>query len=362
MTRHYRHSPSAASRHLACPGSMFLPQDDPEGTDFADEGTAAHDALYAWCARGIPPDDEELLGRLEPLWRHTQDLAAQSPLEQRFEVTIESMREGQWGGTPDHCCLSECGTIAWIDDLKYGAGVKVWAEGNAQLLSYAGLCLETWTRVETFILSIWQPRIEGGERDVWEVPASKVREWVFDYFATVNADNADKFAAGDHCRWCRAKSVCPELYRLSVEQSKIDFATSDEFTSPAEEAEWVSKWLWLLSIEKPLRDAVEAAKERLLNVMRRGGRVPGKKAIRRLGHRAWSIDEKEVIERFSAAGVSEEDLVVKSLASPAQVEKKTKLKGLVEECVSRPDLGVALVDDSARGEEVVFTTPEQDFA
>lgn len=359
MTRHYPHSPSAAKRHKACPGSMYLPQEDPQGTEFADEGTLAHESLYDWCVHGIEPEDDDLRGHLEPLWRHTQRLAAQEPMEQRFEVTIESLYHGDWGGTPDVATLSECGTVAWIDDLKYGEGVAVPADENDQLLSYAGLCLETWPHVETFFLSIWQPRVEGPENDTFEAPVERVREWVREYFARVSPENAEVYAAGDHCRWCRAKSICPELYARAQEMATADFSSASADIEG--EAKLIDRWLYLLSIESPVRAAIESARGRLLEIIRGGGRVPGYKAVRRLGNRAWSMSDAEVLAAFEAEGIGKEVITELRLASPAQAEKKTKLKKLVERMVHRPELGVALAPASAKGEEVTFTSPEQDF-
>lgn len=360
MTTHYRKSPSAAKRHRACPGSLYLPQDDPQNETYADEGTEAHEALCKWCVFDIEPEDDELRGHLEPLWRHVKRLESQNPQEMRFEETIESLYEGDWGGTPDIATLSECHTIAWIDDLKYGAGVPVSAEKNDQLLSYAGLCLETWPKVETFYLSIWQPRIEGPDNGTYEASADEVREWVQGYHARLSSENAEVFAAGDHCRWCRAKSICPELYRLGMDAAREDFSTSSD--DIAGEGRLIDRWLYLLSIESPVKQAFDAARARLLEIIKRGGRVPGYKAVKRLGNRAWTLPDEEIIAAFAAEGIGKEVITELVLASPAQAEKTTKLKKLVEDLVHRPDLGVSLAEQSARGEEVIFSTPEQDFA
>lgn len=340
---HYRKSPSGAARAQACPASAMQPVEvEPESSSFAKEGDWAHDALERWLVSGEEPEDEELREYLRPLYTHCMRVMGQAA-EARVEVTYVSAADPDWGGTADFAALSECREIAWIDDLKYGVGEEVEAKDNAQLLSYAALHLELWPTVETFFLSIWQPRIEGPDNDTWEVTSDAVREWATGYHARLRPENAEVYSAGSWCKWCPVAPTCPELYSIAVKEAKEGFATaSDDIEG---ESKRIDRWLHLLSVEPAIKYAMDAAHKGLYGILSRGGHVPGKKLVMGLGNREYTKPDEEVIEELLAAGASEEEVVVKKVISPAKADK-LGLKKVVATMVERPERGLKMVDSS----------------
>ena len=118
------------------------------------------------------------------------------------------------GGTADF--------MAWDDDtlevvdLKTGAGVAVDPDDNKQLLTYAGMLLASNPKIARDIkrvrLTIVQPPSDPPVK-TWETTRARVEQHMADAQAAIDKsfEPAQTPVPGDHCKWCKAKPICPTL-------------------------------------------------------------------------------------------------------------------------------------------------------
>jgi len=157
LSDHRRFSPSGASRWLACPGSVFGPQDNSSSV-YADEGTAAHSlANECWMLGTCPTDrigetingftiTEEMAQAVQIFLDEISSMesllgdAGKVRIETRMEVHFEDPDNPDFGGTADAVVWS-ANSVAIID-FKYGAGVAVEVTENPQLKCYALLAMK----------------------------------------------------------------------------------------------------------------------------------------------------------------------------------------------------------------------------
>jgi hypothetical protein len=148
---------STAKRVIACPGSVALVAQMPPqpSSSYADEGTLLHDTIADILDKDTTP--ESYLGRkhesavLTPALVEDKLLPALAALEQidpngEMEYAVESrvgfgdFLPGVFGSTD---LLGRIGDRAIVLDWKFGDGVAVEVEENAQLLFYAAAAMRT---------------------------------------------------------------------------------------------------------------------------------------------------------------------------------------------------------------------------
>lgn len=155
---HARLSPSAAARWMNCPGSVALSDGIKDsGSDFAAEGTAAHemaerilegatgtDLIGMKAENGIMFTAEMLTDVLRYV-DLVRDLVASTDgkllVEQKLSIG-HLTGEADAKGTSD--CVILAGDELIVGDLKFGRGVQVDAEDNYQLMIYALAALEAF--------------------------------------------------------------------------------------------------------------------------------------------------------------------------------------------------------------------------
>jgi len=217
-----------------------------KGSDFAEEGTLAHD-LAARCLKGehdaaffvssttglmyeyedhgekkkahITSDmAREVQKYLDQVRRDAEGM--EMHVEQRLPIFGGAI-PGQFG-TSDVVLLSD--TVLHAADLKFGRGVQVYAEENEQLMLYALGALDEFDllgTIETVRMSVYQPRLN--HFDTWSCTVEHLRAFeqraiaagqVALAWAEDPADSnlAHALAPGpDQCRFCKAKATCPAL-------------------------------------------------------------------------------------------------------------------------------------------------------
>ena len=395
MSAHYPLSPSASKRWLTCPGSVDLcrGKESPESS-YAREGTIAHE-LAARMLLGEVVDPPMLCNRCNSLVASPPCQLCGSPeyridvemiqtlrrtyvafieslrssfdfLDEEVETKLESSVIEELGGTIDYKAIYRDGLLdriyLHVADLKYGAGVPVEVEGNTQLLCYLLLASERHPNIRHFRLTVVQPRIGAGEPVTIEVTLEELQDLA--ERIKVAKTKAD-LAPGDHCRWCVAKPECPALRDQAL---AVSLATFGEHPAKAEASEeQLTQWLEMLDNRKAIEDYLQAIADRVLALIESGQPVPGWKAIRRYGHRAWSSDESEVLKLLlnrkgpDGKKLGKKQLTETKLKSVAQLDREG-LGKLIVDLVCKSELGHKLAREEDKGEAIIFGKPEEMFS
>lgn len=237
---HAKLSPSAAKRWMTCPGSVAAIASCPvqdTASEAAAEGTAAHalaeillrerialrgqgELLKQWQTEyGDRYDANELKAGVMPYVDYVSEAwgdlggrkRARLLLEQRVHVI-----DGVYG-TADAVIISDKKRILHVIDLKFGRGVRVEAEDNPQLRSYALGALrdaELEQEIEEVWMTIVQPRHRGGGHISTAVmTAEDLHDWEEELIIAAGAaddPDAPRVPSEDGCRFCPAAPWCPE--------------------------------------------------------------------------------------------------------------------------------------------------------
>lgn len=221
---------SSAERVMSCPGSVALIKrmraagllDEDGSSEYADEGTAAHEVAAIRLETGRWPvgADPEVVKNLQEYVNFCEDFGGARPfVEWRFRLPeIHPDLRGSvdaWGTN---------GLEVGVGDLKYGAGIPVEVRGNKQLMTYALGVLRYLQRagavVKRFVLFIAQPRYDHPEGTLrkWTVSVSELEDYAKRLTLALRETDspAATFQVGSHCRWCKAKPICSKFDTLLV--------------------------------------------------------------------------------------------------------------------------------------------------
>ena len=319
---------STAKRVINCPGSVALVDKMPPqpSSKYADEGTLLHDTIADILdGKGLVSD---YLGR-----RHNDIVLTQDLIDRKLSVALTALMEvdpnlemeyavesrvGFGDLLPDVFgstdLLGRIGNRAIVLDWKFGDGVPVEAEENAQLLFYAAAAKRTpetaWAfegASEVELVIVQPPSIKR-----WLTTLDRVKEFEDQLVAAVKvALKPDApLAAGEHCRWCAAKPVCPVMTG-AVDRAlkvKVDALPMDQIAHYLEQAPLVEAFI------KDLQQLAHG-------LLEDGHKVPGWKLVNKRATRQWTNEDKAVAF-MSAAGV--EAWADPKPLSPAQAEKALK--------------------------------------
>lgn len=364
MSKHYRRSPSGASRWLKCPGSLVLGADQPrKDSVYSLEGTAAHElAELLVTGQPCPPDtDSEMLAAVRVYVDFVNDLRKKhSPIVEHSELTLECEPIGgvaveEFGGTADYHAIYREGDslVLHIVDYKHGVGVPVSAVDNKQGLSYFVIVGSLYPDlIDKYRFSIIQPRAFAGEPEqTWECDSVKVNEHLM---AVIGVEGKTELHAGEHCRWCPAIAICPELEARTREAATMEFA---ELTSRERVAE-------LLRLAPAIKALLENLEEVALEHIRAGRSVPGYKAVESLSHRRWIYGDQDMtLKVLKKLGISK-TLALESpkLKTPPQLEKvlSKEQKKSIESICKRFPVGYNVVPETAKGKAESFIVSEFD--
>ncbi len=331
-------APSAASRWVSCPASVRMEQEHGEDHEsvYAREGTAAHAVSELYCRRHLLGMEGGAYQRALAQWRdeyadvigdnetemlmHAMgyasllrqlriDYDAQLLLEQRMPTGVP----GCWG-TADAVLVSP--KVVHVVDLKYGAGVRVQAEGNHQLRLYGAAALETYGdllgEVETVRVTVYQPRLD--HVDTEGLSADELRAWRDSLIPVAEeALSPDaRFGPSDEaCRWCSAAGVCSAQMQWAT---ALDFGVGPEALDDEDLAE-------ALEMIPGIRRWCDAVAEYALDrVYSKGEPIPGWKVVMSGGRRSI-VDPDGAIEALSLAGYDRRDITTTKPKGIGQLEK-----------------------------------------
>jgi len=360
-------------------------------SDFADEGTDAHELGHLCLENGKHPTDylgkrmskgfevtdemcEAVMVYIDTINSFAQTGTGKFIHLHEVKFDLSGIYPGLYGSADTVLISSDLKKLVVID-YKHGKGVPVEVVDNKQLLFYGlgavafchkkGLLDEPtlfgWHQsLEEIELVIVQPRCRHKEGPVrsWSIMSP-----AFDDFATELYDAAVKteakdapLLAGDHCKWCPAQAICPALGK------EIDLAAANSFSIiksggtpqlpvPAElSVDQVTK---ICLKSDMIADWLKAVNVYAEDLALAGEVIPGFKLVKREGHRKW-IDEEAVVDNLELF-MNPDELYDKKLKSPAKIEKLLgkKNKGAIDGLHEKPNLGPALVPEHDKREAIV---------
>ena len=321
---------STAERVINCPGSVKLAAAMPPKppSSYADEGTLLHDCmadlleLKFKSARdmiGRKYNDqtltEELVEeKLLPALRllNTIDPDNQMDYEVEQRVGFGDFLPGVFGSSD---LLGRLGDTAIVLDWKFGNGVPVEAEENAQAMFYACAARRTdltkWIfkgATKVLIAIVQPPSIK-----LWETTPERLDRFEEQLAVAVRQARQDgaKLAAGKWCKWCPARPTCPvmtgEVERVKAAQ--IAALPADQIGAYLKTADQLEEWI------ADLRALA-------FSMLEAGAEVPGYKLVAKRATRSWVSEE--AARALLLAHLPESELVETKMCSPAVVEKKLK--------------------------------------
>lgn len=373
-------SPSSSSRWLNCTPSARLAENaENKSSVYAEEGTLFHEiceyCLAQWNAGVWEPDpfgeelpelkDDHLMHPLfkQEMFKHARnycdfvmnenynleksDGACKMLLEEKVDI---SEYAPECFGSVD-CQLVGRDTLEVID-LKYGEGVKVYAERNTQMMLYALGALKGKPSIKSIRLVIAQVRLN--HFDVWEISANDLLQWA-DKVLKPTAKKA--FAGngeqkiGDWCGFCPVKAQCRKQYEAVVNDfDKYEYPellTEDEICDLIEK---IDKYKgWLESVNKFVYD--EAL---------RGHKWKGYKLVAGRSSRVIT-DEEAIRQDLLTKKYLEDEIFNIKLKGIGDLEKlvgKKQFSALYGQYVKSKPGNPKLVPDSAPGDEI---NPLSDF-
>ena len=343
-------SASSADRWINCPPSAVAAAAYPdEGTDYAKEGTLAHevaeriarcavdgikydwDRCEDWSSDDVTPEMVECAkGYADYILEQISDPGALVMLEQRVDFS-------PWvpGGFGTADCIIIQGNTMDVIDYKYGKGVAVSAVGNPQEECYGLGALNDYGfayDIERVRLHIYQPRINNVS--TFEITADDLLAWgeKIKPVADQAAKGKGKYNAGAWCKFCPHAGRCRTLSKVCSDYVQTHgLRVKLPILAPHEVAE-------VLAMEPLVSLWLKRVKDQALASMLSGEQVPGYKVVQgKPGNRKWS-NELDVLAALEAAGYSKEDITETKLLSPAGMDKvlgKKKAAELLEQLTSR---------------------------
>ena len=321
---------STAKRVMNCPGSVALVQKMPPqpSNKYADEGTLLHNVIAEIVMTDKHPEEflhtkyndqiltlELIDNKLVPA------LAALDVIDPNKEMEIEAETRVGFGdllpdvfGSTD--LIGRIGKRAVVLDWKFGDGVAVEVEENPQLMFYAAAAMRTeetkWAfdGVEEIEMVIVQPP----QVKRWVTTPARIAQFEKELVRAVKLaqqPNAE-LKIGDHCRWCAAKPICPQMTGAvdRALKTSIDGLDAPTISAYLKNADMLEQWITDL-------------RALALQMLDSGARLPDYKLVAKRAIRQWTDEDKAKVALF-AYGLTESEVMETSIISPAKAEKALK--------------------------------------
>ena len=321
---------STAKRVMNCPGSVALVQKMPPqpSNKYADEGTLLHNVIAEIVMTDKHPEeflhtkyndqvltldliDSKLVPALAAL--DVIDPNKEMEIEAETRVGFGDLLPGVFGSTD---LIGRIGSRAVILDWKFGDGVAVEVEENPQLMFYAAAAMRTeetkwaFVDVEEIEMVIVQP--PAVKR--WVTTPARIAQFEKDLVKAVKLaqqPNAE-LKIGDHCRWCAAKPICPQMTGAvdRALKTSIDGLDAPTISAYLKNADMLEQWITDL-------------RALALQMLDSGARLPDYKLVAKRAIRQWTDEDKAKVALF-AYGLTESEVMETSIISPAKAEKALK--------------------------------------
>lgn len=329
MGAHAILSASSSHRWLKCSPSARWEQKFPDKTSvYAEEGTRAHalaeKTLKTFRNGGSPEvvsDDAEMKEAIQSyvdtvVEKFTEARQASPDARLLIEQHLDFSKWVPQGfGTGD--CLIISDKILEVCDLKYGKGVEVSAQGNSQMRLYALGAIkaqEMFWGFDKVRMTIIQPRI--GNISSEEMSVEDLKTWgaIAHQRALLAFEGKGQLTAGDHCRFCRCRTVCRAYAEYMEAPLKEAFKPPTEL-QPDEIAEIVLK-------AKKIKNWLEDIETYALVQAMDGRKLPGLKLV------AGRSVRKIINPDLAAGKLLEEGYKPEEIYKPQTLQTMTELKKL----------------------------------
>lgn len=338
--------PSSAHRWMRCAAAPSHEVGMPDDTsEYADEGTAAHSVAEHCLKANLDPQvrlgselqmgsgriitvDLEMVREVDKYLKFIRGLpGAHRMVEKRVDLSDYIPNDG----TADAVVI-DFGerTTVYVNDLKYGKGVRVIAKDNEQLMLYAlGVVLNIEMLLDTddmdtvdVVMTICQPRLDNF--DSHTVTAAELLAFGERVRAAVPATRSDDpaFEPGKHCKFCRFKPRCRAHAEYNIKTVADQFADVSNFTmaDPAELTPEEAGRLW--ARVETFKDWIGSLEAYIYDQLNAGVDVPGwKLALGRMGNRTWR-DPEEVIKACKRKHWKMDEFAPRKLKSVSELEKQ----------------------------------------
>lgn len=275
-------------------------------------------------------------------------------IEQRVDLT-HLIEEIGSGGMCDTIIVA-CGEMEVID-LKFGKGLRVYAEENKQLQLYGLGALyhyELAYDIQNVKLTIVQPRLDSISS--WDIGADELRDFGQDEVvpkAKLAYAGEGEQVAGDHCRFCKVKGSCRAFAVKQLEAMKADFSPENICDVKFENKDHLllreEEILAVYKVRGNIEEFVNAISAHVLSEALDGRQWPGFKLVEGRSNRAW-LDASKVEEVLKKAKYDESKFMSEpKLLGIGAIEKlvgKTKFDSVVGEFVIKPQGKPTLVEES----------------
>lgn len=385
MQAHSPYGMSQAARYMACPGSVALAMRAPpeRPSPYAEEGTFAHAVAahvlerggdsasslvgteFTFMDHGVEKRGivtEEMANAvnvyIETVWEiAASDPASEMEIEQRVSLPLDAAEDGEVFSTLDCVIYLPASRKLVVLDYKHGAGILVDAAGNIQCKGYGLMAMHRhpeWA-VSEIELIIVQPRAfdatenRGVKR--WSLPMVETIEFPYELNEAVALSKSPDapLAAGDHCQFCPASTICTVREQEFVKACNADLAG----VSLPEVADVVTSW-GTNEINYDHMARIVEAYDRLgawVNDLRKamdehllaGGTIEGWKVVEEVSRRKWVSGEEEITGYLGLVyGIPDE------LIRPRKLETITEVKRLLKSFVPKDQYAEAEKDLTLR--------------
>lgn len=341
-------SASGMQRLHECPPSFEMERLAPpeEESDVAASGTRIHAVLALLASADTLSMAEcdtldmcaKQAGEVVAEWagHHGLETPDQTLREQRLgmtalgrvlDVTPEATADFLFTGQADLVLVKD--GKALVIDYKTGRGDTAEAVDNAQLAALAVLVAGRY-KVEAVRVAIVQPW--AGKPTVSDYSANGLalaKSWLIDSLNAASESTPDQARAGEWCKYCKAKAVCPALKLAALQTVEVlDSATLPHGDNQREALfaramELTPERLLAanhgLAMVKSMTSAIEGA----FRVRVMAGEMPGWKIETKPGNREVT-DAQKAFAGLASLGVTESDMLEAATVSITALEEAVR--------------------------------------
>jgi len=354
MTDERKGKPSASgmSRLTDCAGSWNLESTLPEqeANQYMQLGTDVHAVLA-----GTKEFDELTEEGQEIATRCLSDfstLIAQLDLGERTAEVLEQRfwYNDAYSGAIDR--IDFFGDVAVVTDYKTGRTAQGKASENQQLKAYAVLVKHHYPELKTIYVAIIQP-LAGGTT-IAEYNEKELEEATWEIIRIVSASldpDALRTPSASACKWCRAKSICPDAYgQATAAKTHLQVVSGVAIATLSNEE--------LASIDSKadiVEDFIDEIRKEIKSRLMAGQQIAGRKLGKGRTTRSVSSDSAAVVSALSGI-LSPTDVMACAKLSVTSLEKAVgRAKGVKgKEAKEALDAALGWLLESKEGEPTLM--------